>query len=116
MYNSKYEEKDRHVLATECYMKDYDVSREKTIEELLKICENAWKDMTKESMSPTPVPMRLLTVAVMRGRIMGVMYKSLDTYTNSSNLKHHVFSVSCKMKSSSPSPSSSSSSALNTQT
>ena len=89
----KDEEKDGHVLATDCYMKDYGVSREKTIEELLKMCENAWKDMTKESMIPAPVPMRLLTVAVNLSRIMEVMYKSLDTYTNSSNLKHHVISL-----------------------
>ena len=74
-------------------MKDYGVSREKTIEELGKMCENAWKDMTEESMRPAPVPMRLLTVVVNLGRIMEVMYKTLDAYTNSSNLKDHLTSL-----------------------
>ena len=74
-------------------MKDYGVSREKTIEELRKMCENAWKDMTEESMRPVPVPMRLITAVVNLGRLMEVMYKPLDTFTNSSNSKHHVISL-----------------------
>ena len=89
----KDEKKKGHVTAIDCYMKDYGASREKTIEELGKMCENAWKDMTEESMRPAPVPMRLLTVVVNLGRIMEVMYKTLDAYTNSSNLKDHLTSL-----------------------
>ncbi|KAF2287619.1 hypothetical protein GH714_001865 [Hevea brasiliensis] len=57
MVARKDEEKEGHCLAGNCYMKEYGVSKEKAMEELRKMCDNAWKDMNEESMRPTAVPM-----------------------------------------------------------
>ncbi|KAF2287613.1 hypothetical protein GH714_001728 [Hevea brasiliensis] len=61
MVARKDEEKEGHCLAGNCYMKEYGVSKEKAMEELRKMCDNAWKDMNEESMRPTAVPMPLIT-------------------------------------------------------
>ncbi|KAF2287604.1 hypothetical protein GH714_001512 [Hevea brasiliensis] len=64
MVARKDEEKEGHCLAGNCYMKEYGVSKEKAMEELRKMCDNAWKDMNEESMRPTAVPMPLITSIV----------------------------------------------------
>ena len=44
----------------ECYMKQYDVSEKKAIEEIQKMVANGWKDINEDCMRPTNAPMLLL--------------------------------------------------------
>lgn len=90
MVARKDEEKEGHCLAGNCYMKEYGVSKEKAMEELRKMCDNAWKDMNEESMRPTAVPMPLITSIVNLARMMEVVFQYDDGYTIASSLKDHV--------------------------
>ncbi|KAF2287617.1 hypothetical protein GH714_001803 [Hevea brasiliensis] len=90
MVARKDEEKEGHCLAGNCYMKEYGVSKEKAMEELRKMCDNAWKDMNEESMRPTAVSMPLITSIVNLARMMEVVFQYDDGYTIASSLKDHV--------------------------
>ena len=71
-------------------MKEYGVSKEKAMEELEKMCANAWKDMNEEFMKPFPVPKPLLVGIVNLARVVEVFYQYDDALTNPSELKDHV--------------------------
>ncbi|XP_065871540.1 probable terpene synthase 6 isoform X2 [Euphorbia lathyris] len=44
------DDKYNEVSCIKCYMKEHDVSREKAMEEIQKMAENAWKDINEEYM------------------------------------------------------------------
>ncbi|XP_021747104.1 5-epiaristolochene synthase-like [Chenopodium quinoa] len=78
----------RLATSVECYMKDYNKSKEEVLQIFKKKMENAWKDLAQEGLltnqSPSdfdhfskPVYDRILNY----GRIMDVMYKVADGYT-----------------------------------
>ncbi|KAG6737266.1 hypothetical protein POTOM_058780 [Populus tomentosa] len=75
----------------ECYMKQYDVSEKKAIEELQKMDVNAWKDINEDCMRPTNAPMLLLQHFVNLIRVTDVIYgNDDDAYTIPSSLKDYV--------------------------
>ena len=43
---------------------------------------NAWKDINKECIRPTEVPVPLLTRVVNLARVMDLLYKDEDAYTH----------------------------------
>jgi (-)-germacrene D synthase len=63
-------------------MKKYNVSREASIQEGRKRIANAWKDMNKECLRPTEIPMPFLTRILNLSRVIDVFYKDEDNYTN----------------------------------
>ncbi|XP_057727959.1 probable sesquiterpene synthase isoform X4 [Arachis stenosperma] len=76
-------EEREHVTSTiECYMREYDISKEEAIQKLQKGVTDAWKDINEECLKPTKVPILFLTRVVNMARFIDVMYKDEDCYTH----------------------------------
>ncbi|KAJ4945397.1 hypothetical protein NE237_022051 [Protea cynaroides] len=92
MVSHKLEQERGHVCSSiECYMKEYSVTEEEACDEFNKRIENAWKDLNQGCIKPTAVPMPFLTQIVSLARMMDVMYKHEDGYTNASSvLKEYI--------------------------
>ncbi|KDP39014.1 hypothetical protein JCGZ_00771 [Jatropha curcas] len=91
----KFEQERGHVASSiECYMKQYGVTEEETIEEFRKQIVNAWKDINEEFLFPTSVPMPILLRILNLARVIDVLYKSEDGYTHAEGvLKDFVSSL-----------------------
>ncbi|GLT48483.1 hypothetical protein SLA2020_221050 [Shorea laevis] len=76
--------------AIECYMKQYGVSEEETVKVFLEEIGNAWKDINEEFMKSTTIPMPIKTRVLNFARVMDVIYKDGDGYTNSHILKDQI--------------------------
>ena len=76
------QERERVVSGIECYMKQYGVSMQEVHDEFRKQIVNAWKDINKECIRPTEVPVPLLTRVVNLARVMDLFYKDEDAYTH----------------------------------
>ena len=63
-------------------MKQYDVSKQEVHDEFRKQIVNAWKDINKECLRPSEVPVPLLTRVVNLARVMDLLYKDEDAYTH----------------------------------
>ena len=74
-------------------MKQHNVSEEEVIKFFRKEVDLAWKDINEELLRPTPVPMPLLDRVLNLARVMDVMYKDDDGFTNSYALKDHISSL-----------------------
>ncbi|KAA8544974.1 hypothetical protein F0562_019809 [Nyssa sinensis] len=80
--SNKFEQKRGHAAsAVECYMKQYGGSEEEIDAEFGKQVCDAWKDINEECLSPTTVPMSLLTRVLNLARVIDVLYKDEDGYT-----------------------------------
>ncbi|KAL5736121.1 hypothetical protein ACOSQ2_030909 [Xanthoceras sorbifolium] len=93
----EFEQKRQHVVSSiECYMKqDAGVSEEEVIKMFRKEIFNAWKDINQEFLKPTAAaaPMPILTRILNLSRVMDVIYKDDDGYTNSHVIKHYIDSL-----------------------
>ncbi|XP_050218837.1 (-)-germacrene D synthase-like [Mercurialis annua] len=79
----KFEQKRGHAASSiECYMKQYGATEDEAVGELRKQIKNAWKDINEECMYPTSVPMPVLTRILNLARVINVVYKYEDGYTN----------------------------------
>ncbi|KAL9381833.1 hypothetical protein Peur_024868 [Populus x canadensis] len=75
----------------ECYMKQYDVSDKKAIEDIQKMVANGWKDINEDCMRPTNAPMLLLQHIVNLARVTDAVYgDDDDAYTIPLSLKDYV--------------------------
>ncbi|CAK7350506.1 unnamed protein product [Dovyalis caffra] len=80
--------------SVECYMKQYDVSKKEAIEAIQKIVANGWKDVNKDCIRPTTIPMLLLQQYLNLIRVTDVMYRGDDdAYTIPSSLKDYCTSL-----------------------
>lgn len=81
----QFEQKRGHVAsAVECYMKQHGASEEEAVKSLRKEVSNAWKDVNKECLyNYNDIPMPLLMISLNLCRVMDVVYKNEDGYTNS---------------------------------
>ncbi|MED6218710.1 hypothetical protein PIB30_029033 [Stylosanthes scabra] len=81
--SNEFEQKREHVASIiECYMREFDVSREEAIQEMKKRVTDAWKDTDEECLKLTKVPIPFLTRILNMSRFMDVMYKDEDCYTH----------------------------------
>nr|XP_034914395.1 (-)-germacrene D synthase-like [Populus alba] len=79
----KFEQKRGHVASSiECYMKQHGTTEQETVHEFRKQVTDAWKDVNEEFLHPTAVPMPLLTRMLNLARVIDVVYKDEDGYTN----------------------------------
>ncbi|WVZ03704.1 hypothetical protein V8G54_024510 [Vigna mungo] len=84
---SEFEHERGHVVSSvDCYMKQYNSSRQNAIKELHKLVESAWKDINEECLNPTQVPMKFLMRVLNLTRMMDVLYKEQDNYTHSGGI------------------------------
>ncbi|KAJ8621940.1 hypothetical protein MRB53_030469 [Persea americana] len=65
------------------YMKEHGSTYEEACEKFKRLAADAWKDINKECLKPTEVPMPLLMLAVNFARVIEVLYQHRDGYTNS---------------------------------
>ncbi|KDP46456.1 hypothetical protein JCGZ_12939 [Jatropha curcas] len=87
----EHEQKRGHCASgVECYMKEYGVSEKEAIDEIQKMCANAWKDMNEACMKPTEVSTTLLKYYVNLARVIDFVYKYSDSYTYSTILKDDI--------------------------
>ncbi|XP_047166783.1 probable terpene synthase 2 isoform X1 [Vigna umbellata] len=88
----EFEQERQHVVSSiQCYMKEHKISRKCVIEELRKLVENAWKDINDACLAPTQVPMNFLMRVVNFARVIDVLYKDEDIYTNAEGImKDHI--------------------------
>ena len=79
----QFEQKRGHVASgIECYKKQNGVSKQEAHDEFWKQIVNAWKDINKECIRPTEVPVSLFTHVVNLARVMDLLYKDEDAYTH----------------------------------
>ncbi|XP_058088524.1 beta-cubebene synthase-like [Magnolia sinica] len=82
--SNKLEQERQHVAsAVECYMKEHAISYEETIQKLQEMVAQGWKDINKECLKPTPVPMAVIIWVLNLARVLKVIYQHGDLYTNS---------------------------------
>ncbi|CAN1222135.1 Probable terpene synthase 3 [Linum grandiflorum] len=83
----EFEQERGHVASSvECYMKQHGASKEEAHSELNKLVEKLWKDMNEDMLSQPPLkeaPMPALLTVLNKVRVMDLLYKDEDTYTNS---------------------------------
>ncbi|KAK1437051.1 hypothetical protein QVD17_02836 [Tagetes erecta] len=78
------EEKERtHVASTvESYMKQYGVTEAYVHNVFNDKIEDAWKELTRESLVCKDIPMPLITRVINLARVMDVLYKRKDSFTH----------------------------------
>ncbi|KAB5512052.1 hypothetical protein DKX38_029080 [Salix brachista] len=75
----------------ECYMRQYNISEKKAIEEIQKMNAAVWKDINEDCMRPTKAPMLLLQQLVNLVRATEVIYANGDdAYTIPLSVKDYV--------------------------
>ncbi|XP_058758419.1 (-)-germacrene D synthase-like isoform X2 [Vicia villosa] len=80
---NEFEQKRQHISSfLECYMRQYNVSKEVAIQEARKRISNAWKDINKEFFRPTDIPMPFLKCILNALRFLDVIYKDRDIFTH----------------------------------
>ncbi|XP_010258444.1 PREDICTED: (-)-germacrene D synthase-like [Nelumbo nucifera] len=91
----EYEQEKGDVCSSvECYMKQYGVSKQEVVEEFSRSITNAWKDINEECLRTTAIPKPLLTRVANLARMMDVIYKHGNGYTNAETvLKDHITSL-----------------------
>ncbi|KAJ4824470.1 hypothetical protein Tsubulata_017038, partial [Turnera subulata] len=78
----EFEQQRQHVASSvECYMKQNGVSKQKAYEELNKLIESDWKDLNEELLKQAAFPKQVLAVFLNLARVMVVLYKDFDGYT-----------------------------------
>ena len=70
----------------ECYMKEYGASKQEAYAKYDKEVVNGWKDINKELLRPTEVPIFVLERILNLARVMDTLYKEEDGYTNSKGI------------------------------
>ncbi|RHN45946.1 putative lyase [Medicago truncatula] len=70
----------------DCYMKQFNMSRDADIQECRNRMTSVWKDINEECLRPTKVPMPFMTCVLNLSRFMDVVYKNEDNYTDSNRL------------------------------
>ena len=75
-------------------MAQHGATEEEATNELCIQVKDAWKDINEECLNPTTVPMPLLTRILNLARVMDVVYKDEDGYTNAGTvLKDFITSM-----------------------
>ncbi|KAJ4841303.1 hypothetical protein Tsubulata_050537 [Turnera subulata] len=78
----EFEQQRQHVASSvECYMKQNGVSKQKAYEELNELIESDWKDLNEELLKQAAFPKQVLAVFLNLARVMVVLYKDFDGYT-----------------------------------
>nr|E2E2N7.1 RecName: Full=Bicyclo-germacrene synthase; AltName: Full=Allo-aromadendrene synthase; AltName: Full=Geraniol synthase; AltName: Full=Limonene synthase; AltName: Full=Terpene synthase 4; Short=OvTPS4; AltName: Full=Terpinolene synthase [Origanum vulgare]ADK73618.1 terpene synthase 4 [Origanum vulgare] len=87
LVGDEYEEKPSSVL---CYMKQYVVSKDEARARLEQQVKDAWKDMNEECIEPRPASMQILTRVLNLGRVIHLLYREGDSYTDPNRSKEWV--------------------------
>ncbi|XP_042478645.1 (-)-germacrene D synthase-like isoform X2 [Macadamia integrifolia] len=88
----KMEQERGHVCSSvECYMKQHGVTEEEACDEFNRRVENTWKDIHQGCIKPTAIAMPFLMLSINLTRMLDVIYKHKDGYTEASKiLKEYI--------------------------
>ncbi|XP_051152104.1 beta-caryophyllene synthase-like [Andrographis paniculata] len=85
---------EKKLSAVECYMNDKNATKEEAFDELEKQVRAAWKDINQECLYRTAVSLPVLTPIANSARVIYLIYKDGDGYTNSKiKMKEAIESV-----------------------
>ncbi|KAK9072971.1 hypothetical protein SSX86_007293 [Deinandra increscens subsp. villosa] len=88
------QERDHVASGVECYLKEFDVSKEHVIDLFIKKVETAWTEMNQESLMCKDVPMPLVMRVINLARVIEVLYKDEDYFTHvREELQNHIKSL-----------------------
>ncbi|KAL7595369.1 hypothetical protein Lser_V15G29512 [Lactuca serriola] len=80
---ASHKQERKHVASlVESYMKQYDATEEYVHDLLYKQVEDAWKDISLETLICKDVPVPLLTRVINLARVIDVLYENKNQYTN----------------------------------
>ncbi|XP_044494132.1 (-)-germacrene D synthase-like [Mangifera indica] len=91
----KFEQKRGHAAsAVECFQKQYGATEEAAYKEFRKQITDAWKDLNEELLLPTALPMPLPVRILNFSRVIDVVYKDGDGYSEAQTyLKDYIASL-----------------------
>ncbi|KAL4273437.1 hypothetical protein GQ457_13G000890 [Hibiscus cannabinus] len=90
----KFEQLREHAPSSvECYMKQHNLSEERTLKDFEKLLEDAWKDVNEECMRPTAIPRDLLIRPLNFARASYLFYKHGDGFTNPEYVKDDIRAI-----------------------
>jgi len=90
----QFEQQRQHIpSAVECMIQENGVSEEEACRELNKQVEEAWKDLNAAFFDPQSPPVPLLLRVLNGCRVVELLYKAEDGFTNSINTKHYLVSL-----------------------
>ncbi|XP_072973526.1 alpha-humulene synthase-like [Typha angustifolia] len=75
------------VISMDSYMKEYNTTEEVATKKLQTLVEDSWKTTNQAFLKPTAIPMPILQRPANYSRMTEVVYKYVDSYTNSTYLK-----------------------------
>ncbi|PRQ44006.1 putative (-)-alpha-pinene synthase [Rosa chinensis] len=79
----KFEKERGHVASSiDCYMNEYGVSEQETIDVFNKRIVDSWKDINEEFLRPTSEPMPVLNRVLNLTRVVDLLYKRGDAFTH----------------------------------
>ncbi|CAA2990414.1 (-)-germacrene D synthase [Olea europaea subsp. europaea] len=85
---------EQKITAVECYIKEKGASKEDAFAVFQMQVMNAWKDINQECLNSDAVPMAVLLRVVNLTRVINLLYKDSDGYTNSkTKLKDFIMSI-----------------------
>ncbi|KAK9921372.1 hypothetical protein M0R45_029883 [Rubus argutus] len=80
---NKFDKERGHVASSvDCYMKQYGVSEQETLDVFNKQIVDFWKDINEEFMRPTAVPKPVLDRVLNLTRVVDLVYKKGDAFTH----------------------------------
>ncbi|RWR93513.1 terpene synthase 1 [Cinnamomum micranthum f. kanehirae] len=92
--NESEQERGHVASSVQLYMKENECTYDEACVMLQGKVERAWKDINKECLKPTPVPMPFLVRVVNLARVIEVLYQNRDGYTDSTHeTKERILSV-----------------------
>ncbi|XP_068339872.1 (-)-alpha-pinene synthase-like [Pyrus communis] len=81
--STNFEKERGHAASSvDCYMKQYGVSEQETVDVFQKQITNLWKDINVEFFRPTSVPMPVLMRVLNLTRVTDLLYKQEDGFTH----------------------------------
>ncbi|KAJ8436199.1 hypothetical protein Cgig2_006886 [Carnegiea gigantea] len=90
----QFEQQRQHIpSAAECMIQENGVSEEEACRELYKQVDDAWKDLNAAFFNPQSPPMPLLLRILNYARVMELLYKVEDGYSDSINTKRYLVSL-----------------------
>nr|XP_043635879.1 beta-caryophyllene synthase-like [Erigeron canadensis] len=95
IFSQKEEKERKHVVSSvESYMKEHNVTEEYVHKLFNKKVEDTWKDINHESLMCKDVPMPIIMRVINLARVMDVLYKTKDSFTNvGDELINHIKSL-----------------------
>ncbi|OAY78194.1 Alpha-humulene synthase, partial [Ananas comosus] len=89
--SSEHEKKRGHCASTlESYMKEHNTTKKVAVAKVRSMIEDAWKTINQAFLKPSDVPIPLIERVANFTRVMEIIYKNLDGFTNSAYLKEFI--------------------------